>query len=198
MKTRSLQTLLLLTCVALFSSLPAHAHDVIPGVSGFVGRILHPFIITEHLFCLILAGLIAGLYGPRVIWISLGLLLGGILIGFLAQSVIPIISWLWMLPLGAAMIAGLMVLSAAPIGAQFWVGIIFMLGFSVGLETDPEGVFFMDKLRTLGGLVLAGGAVLLTIGWPLQGTERSWVRILARVVSSWITAIAMLVLALSF
>ena len=113
---------------------PARAHDLIPGVGGFAGRILHPFIIIEHLLCLIMAALIAGLYGPGSLWRSLAVLIGGVLAGFLSQAVIPIIEQLWMLPLAAALITGLMVLSAVPLGSAAWRLVIFLLGFVVGLE----------------------------------------------------------------
>jgi len=190
-------SLAVLFALMVFASSAANAHDVIPGVTGFFGRVLHPFIITEHMFCFILAGLIAGLYGPRRIWISLGALISGVAVGFLSQAVIPIIDWLWMLPLLSAVFSGLLVLSGPPLGTYIWLLVIGALGFAVGLETDPEGVFLIDKVQTLGGLVIAASILLLIIGWPLRSTSRSWVRILARVISSWITAISMLVLALS-
>ena len=52
-------------------------------------------------------------------------------------------------------------------------------------------------LMTLSGLVVAAGILLLAIGWPLKRWASQWTALLARIVSSWITAIAGLVLALS-
>ena len=138
------------------------------GLRALSAAYWHPFIITEHMLCLILAGLIGGLYGSRVIWWPLGALTIGAMSGFLSQGFIPIITWAWMLPLGAAVFVGLLVLSAAPIGKRGWLLAIFFLGFVVGFETDPEGVFFIDQAQTLGGLIIAG-AILVCGYWLAAG-----------------------------
>ena len=177
---------------------PLAAHDLIPGVGGFAGRVLHPFIIVEHFLCLLVAALIAGAYVGKPIWRSILVLAGGSILGFSAQAVIPIIDILWMLPLAAAVLAGLVVLAAPHLATAVWLGFIFALGFAVGLETDPEGVFLIDRVRTLGGLIAAGVIVLLAIGGPLSSTNLAWVKSLVRIAGSWITAIATMVLALNF
>ena len=197
-KSKLLAQIALAGFVLLANSQLVLAHDVIPGVSGFAGRVLHPFIITEHMLCLILAGFIAGLYGPLSLWKSLGILVAGLLVGFTSQLIIPIIDVIWMLPLASAVLAGLLVLSAPPLAIRVWLAIIFALGFAVGLETDPEGAFVIDWVQTLAGLMVAGALLLVLLGWPLGNASQSWVGIVARVVSSWIVAIAVLVLALNF
>lgn len=149
--------------------------------------------------CLLAASLIAGMHVGRPLWPSILALGAGIILGFfLAQTVIPIIGVLWMLPLGAAILSGLLVVAAPGFSAPVWLGIIFALGFSVGLETDPEGVFLIDSVRTISGLVTAAIIVLVVTGFPLSRTGLEWVRVLVRIIGSWITAIAIMVLALNF
>ncbi len=177
---------------------PAAAHDMIPGVSGFPARVLHPFIIIEHFLCLMIAGLIAGAYAGRPVWRSILVLIGGLTVGFAAQAVIPIIEILWMLPLVAAVVAGLLVLAAPRLPFLAWAGVIFALGFAVGLETDPEGVLMIDAARTLGGLVVAGSLLLALVAVPLSRSGLAWVKTMVRILGSWITAIATMVLALNF
>lgn len=198
MRIFHIQFCAVLVALIIGSTPSASAHDMIPGVGGFVGRILHPFIIIDHFVCLVLAGLIAGLYGPKSIWLSLASLIGGVIAGYLLQAVIPIIEIFWMLPLASALVAGLMVLGAVPLGPFRWLGVIIALGTAVGLETDPEGVLFIDRIDTLGGLVIAAAILLLIIGWPLSRASNPWISIMARIVSSWISAVAGLVLALNF
>ena len=195
--SKGLAQIALMAFVLMANSKLVLAHDVIPGVSGFAGRVLHPFIITEHMLCLILVGFIAGLYGPLSLWKSLGILVAGLLFGFASQLIIPIIDVIWMAPLAMAMLAGLLVLTAPPLGVGVWLVIIFALAFVVGLETDPEGAFVIDWVQTLAGLMVAGALLLVLLGWPLRNASQPWVSIVARVVSSWIVAIAVLVLALS-
>lgn len=181
-----------------FLAWPAEAHDAIPGIAGFPGRVLHPFIITEHLLCLILASLIIGAFLERSLLAGLGILVGGLVVGFAAQIIIPIIDVLWMLPLGAAFVAGLLVLAGLQMGERFWIMVIFGLGFAVGLETDPEEVYLIDFAYTLAGLIVAASLVHLLIGTAFRRYQSKPMQIFARVLASWVSTIAALVLALNF
>jgi hydrogenase/urease accessory protein HupE len=49
----------------LLATDPAHAHDVVAGVGGFYGGLLHPLLVPAHVLALTSLGLLIGQQTPR-------------------------------------------------------------------------------------------------------------------------------------
>ena len=182
---------------ALFIALPgaALAHSPIEGVGLFYNGMVHPLIVPADLICLLAVGLLIGQHAPRVsrlalpafaLALALGLLLG-------AQGVAP---------LGSAPLLAVVAALGAAIALEVPFGpLLAALAFAAGLLVGLGGG---EALGTLRESVLASAGVWLgaivavtLVGGLATRLTRPWQRVGVRTVGSWLTAAAIVVLALS-
>jgi hydrogenase/urease accessory protein HupE len=175
---------------------PALAHDVVLGVGGFTGGLLHPLLVPAHLLALTGLALFLG-QQPRVT--SAGLLAvftASLIVGVIAivSAVSPVFQG--EVVLGVAAVAGLLVALARPITMLLSLPLIVIAGIAIMLDSVPDDMSMQRTFLALVGTVLAAVVVIVLIAEIGRALRRDWQRIGVRIVGSWIAASAILVLAL--
>lgn len=178
---------------------PACAHSPIPGIEGFYVGLLHPFSTpSQALLMLGLGLLISGLlkkhYPP-----GLGLFLFSMLVALLAGP------WLDN-PDVALFASAALVCAMAAIWPRTYLPVALVVvavgGFLIGQVSIPDPGPTRDRIvTTTGSFVGANVGLLYITGAVIFLRDRftqQWVELAFRVVSAWIGAIALLMLALQF
>jgi urease accessory protein len=173
----------------------ACAHGAVKGLGDFGGGFVHPLIEPAHLVALIALAL---LVGQRGVMAS-----KGSLIGLAAASAIGLLCACFDWPsdtdnllLGAAAITGVAVMVARPVPAAMCAVVGAWIGFGIGVGTVPEGLSGSVRVMSLLGTWLGVNFCALCAATFIQEGRRPWMRVLVRVAASWMTACAVLVLAL--
>jgi urease accessory protein len=184
-----------LVLVMLASTTPAFAHSPIMGIGGVLGGILHALLIPEHGLSLLALGLALGQQDQSarragiliyVLALTCGLVAAAFAVGeTLAADVL----------LAATGILGLLVVTMWT--PTYLVRVLAAIaGLTIALDSRPEVASNGEAVRMLLGSGF-GAAVSLAIVAEVSFLLRSNAqRIVARVMGSWITAIAILVLSL--
>jgi hypothetical protein len=188
------------TAVALFpvlllTSVPALAHSPIMGIGGVTGGILHALLIPEHGMSLLALGLALGqLEKPERrtgILIFVAVLTGALVAAAFAVGEAMAADVL----LATTGILGLLIVTLWTPAYLIWA-LAAIVGMTIGLDSRPEVASNGEVIQMLLGSGL-GAAICLAIVAEVSFLLRSNAqRIVARVVGSWITAIAILVLSL--
>ena len=184
-----------LVLVFLLNTTPALAHSPIMGIGGVVGGVLHALLIPEHGLSLLALGLALGQReqparraGFLIFAIALacGLVAAAFALGeALAADVL----------LAATGVLGLLVVTMWTPTSLVWA-LAVIVGLTIALDSRPEVASNEEAIRMLLGSGL-GAAISLMIVAEVSFLLRSNAqRIVARVMGSWITAIAILVLSL--
>lgn len=180
--------------------LPALAHGSIPGANVFYNGFLHPFLAPAHALSLAALALWVGGQGEErkgllINSLALGLLVGAVLAGTLGDpNTDPVLLLL-------AVACSLMV-ALQWMGPRWWVAsVTFGLGAAVALGSGDPALSGTPRLYLLAGGCI--GAVVL-VGqiafWADELISRRRLRpalIAVRIVSSWMSAISLLLLALA-
>jgi urease accessory protein len=174
----------------------AIAHDVVPGVRGFYGGLLHPLLVPTHLLALVALGLFIGQqpHGQRIaltITFIIGLAVG---LAAIASAVGETLAS-EALTIGTG-IAGVLVVLATPpprIASSF---LLAATGASLGLDSPPNEVLIRLAIVALIGTGLGATILLMALTAGVTHVRGEWQLIGVRVVGSWVAASAILVLAL--
>ncbi len=163
-------------------------------MTALFAGLLHPLIVPAHVLSIAALALLIGqqTWGRNVPMVYAVAVLAGL--GAIAMAYVPKFNEEVLLSLAA--ITGLLVALARPLPEGFGSLLAAALGLSLALDSPPEVLALLQANLTLLGTAV--GAVLLLLAL-LQGTARlrhHWQRIGARILGSWIAAIAILVLAL--
>ena len=156
--------------------------------------LLHPLVVPAHVAAIAALALLIGQQGWRrsvPVAFAVAVLIG---LGAIAMAYVPRFTEETLLALTA--ITGLLVALARSLPQGLGVLLAAATGLSLALDSPPEALALMQANLTLFGTAL--GAVLLLLAL-LQATARlrqHWQRVGARIAGSWITASAILVLAL--
>jgi urease accessory protein len=181
--------------VSLSGTTPAFAHSPIMGIGGVVGGVLHALLIPEHGLSLVALGLALGQWerSPRrtgvmvfAIALACGLIAAALAVGEgLAADVL----------LAATGVLGLLVVAMWTPTYLVWP-LAAIVGLTLALDSRPEVAANEEVIRMLLGSgigALAALAIIAEVSFLLRSNAQ---RIVARIVGSWITAIAILVLSL--
>jgi len=181
---------------ALLAATPAHAHDVVGGVGGFYGGLLHPLLVPTHLLALAALGLFIGQQAPphRVP------LLVAFAASLLASLVLIVAAFAATNPdtavLGVAAAAGIAVALARrwPVVVSWPLPLV--AGAAIEFDSVPEEISMGMTFLALVGTACGALLIVMLLVELTMNRERDWQRIGVRVVGSWIAASAILVLAL--
>ncbi|MEC5386748.1 HupE/UreJ family protein [Uliginosibacterium sp. H3] len=185
-------------CALLLFSLAASAHGDVRGVKGFYAGVLHPFLAPAHFMALVALGLLIGQRGMAAGRDAILTLVFGLFAGLLASSAFGYPETDSIL-LGLATLLGLIVAIALQrLPGLLLAAVSGALGMAIGVGSAP------DRLQGMAWWIMAGGTFLsaffcvmvITIG--VESLRKAWMHIGVRVLGSWLTAAALLVLALSF
>jgi urease accessory protein len=181
--------------VFLAAAQPALAHEVIQGVDGFYGGVLHPLLAPIHLLAVVGLGLFVGQppggqrSGLELIF-AIALAGGLAAVGFgMGETPAPLIL------LTTALISSIFVVIARP--APKIVGWLLAVatGASIGLDSPPDVVSIRMAWIMLIGTELGAVLVLTIVTACAARFLRPWQKIALRVLGSWTAACAILVLA---
>lgn len=179
------------------SASAAWAHGEIKGVGAFYSGVLHPFISPAHLIALMALGL---LFGQR------GVLASRQAMGALAAS---LAGGLWLslrlqlpepdpLLLALGMLLGLSVVLARPWPTWALVPLAALVGLAVGLGSAPDGMAPAQRTAALLGSFVGATLCPACLAGAVHPLHKPWARVGVRVVASWLSASALLVLTLAF
>lgn len=187
----------LLAALLLLPSL-ALAHSPFKGIGSFYNGVLHPLLVPAHLTLLLASGLLIGrhpvLHKQRA---AIGLLLAAIA-GLVASIWAPVWPQLENLLLGATLVLGGLVVLNRQLPASVLLLIGCLTGFAVGIDSNPQ--VYTGNART--GALIGSGVGLYLIAIYAMGIaevlqKRHWQQVLLRVIGSWLSAAALLVLSLN-
>ena len=188
-------------CGAVFAALligigPACAHDVVAGVGGFYGGLIHPLLVPAHGLALVALGLLIGQQPPRrraglKAVFAAALLLGVIVIvsAFAARDVDYAI-------LGIAAAAGVAVAIARPLSVAVSCPLAAVAGVAIELDSVPQEISMQTTFLALVGTAVGAFLAVMLLADLAACSHRDWHRSGVRVAGSWIAASAILVLAL--
>jgi hypothetical protein len=184
-----------LVLVMLASTTPAFAHSPIMGIGGVLGGMLHALLIPEHGLSLLALGLALGQQDQSarrtgiliyVLALACGLVAAAFSLGeTLAADVL----------LTATGILGLLVVTMWIPTYLVWA-LAAIAGLTIALDSRPEVASNEEAVRMLLGSGLGAAASLAIVAEVSLLLRSNAQRIVARVMGSWITAIAILVLSL--
>lgn len=182
--------------LSLQASEEVFAHGAFQGIGTFYGGVLHPWVVPAHLLALIATGLYVGQRGWGDVVRTLPIFIAACAVGLgLAHPGVEAIARIALLT-GAAVIG---VLVAADLRVPPGVGILLLtaIGFIVAVDSAPEAQAGAGRFAALAGTCIGVSAVFVWISGPVTCLVRPWQRIGVRVAGSWISACALLVLALA-
>ena len=172
----------------------ASAHVAVQEGGPFVSGFAHPFVEPAHLLNLLALGLLIGQSGAhrrlKVLIFCLCVLAGLAATARIYTSPVTLI-----LPASAGAL-GILVAGAWRLPQLLSVLAAAVIGVMIGLDSRPETPFLQDALLMFAGTTLGAGLIVSAVSFCACFFDRPWQRIGARVVGSWIAAIAMLVTAL--
>src|SRR5262245_7344314 len=185
------------TAVALATLLlaaPAQAHDVIFGVGGVPGGLLHPLLVPSHALTLMALALLIGQQTQRrvvlVVLFALGMIAGLIVIvsAFAVDRANDAV-------LAIAAVTGLAVALVRPL----WLAAAVLAaaaGIAIELDSVPQEISMTTAFLALTATVFSAVLAVLVVSALAASWHRHWQRIGMRVAGSWIAALAILNLAL--
>ena len=172
----------------------AQAHGSVRGLGDFMGGFVHPLLEPAHLVALVVLVLLVAQRGMQRSLASLGVLAVAAAAGLLAAAT----GWhaLTDTPLlVVASLTGLGVVVARPLPPPAYALAAASIGLGIGLGSDPEGLTGSSRYVCLLGTWLGTCMVAIGSAVVIDELKRPWVPLLIRVVGSWMTATALLVLA---
>ena len=195
----------LLRQVALFLLLVlpgvAMAHSPIEGMDSFYSGVLHPALVPAHLLALLTAGLLIGQQGlkrmqPPLIAFLLMLIVMLALTGQLDIALEENVA-LGLL-LSMAVLCGLLVALQVPLSPLLLMTIALVTAFLVGMDSSQPQLQGRAKLAILTGTGVGAFLLILYAAAAAEFASRAWQKIGIRILGSWATASAFIVLAFTF
>jgi hypothetical protein len=175
---------------------PAMAHEAPFGIGGFPGLMLHVLSSAELLLLYAAAALVAGRAGAGNVWRLALAFAAGILAGKGAHVLLPELQRFWHAPYLAALVCGLAVAGFGRLPIVAGLALVFVPAFVIGVGIVPHEAGDAG-LATMTLAAMGAGFVLIAlISWPLSRAQGRVGSIAARIAGAWLSAIALLNLAL--
>src|SRR5262245_16257389 len=179
----------------LVVAIPAHAHAPIMGIGGVPGGMLHALLIPEHGASLFALGLVLGRQ-ERAARRSGLLIFGAALVAGLVATGLGLTPALATDALLIAMgILGLLIALAWGPPLLAWT-LAALAGLTFALDSAPDATGTDEIVRMLIGSGIGAALVLVIVAEVSVFLRGNALRIVMRVLGSWIAASAILVLAL--
>jgi len=179
---------------------PADAHEIIPGVTGFPSLLLHPFAAVETVLLMIGLALVVGAAESwRGTVSGLMALAAGATAGVMLQPVSILVPDLWRMPLVLAFILGVAAASGRALPPLARTVLILLVSLALGTAVPPESSSFDRRAEAAAAAVLAILLGMLVIAVPRAAFGRLYpVRLAGQVLGAWIIAISLLGMAVWF
>ena len=192
---------LILGVLALGFPILAQAHTPYPGVRGFYVGALHPLTTPSHVLLIIAISILLGIRVKegrmRYLVTVFSATAAGLILAFLLASFFP--SALLILLLTTSL--GILIIIPASLPSWMFSVLAGVSGFLLALESLPDPGAFLDVLITVSGSLVGIHYLIMYgskgSGYVLERWDSQVMQIGIKVVGSWITAIGVLMLALS-
>ncbi|MBM7036747.1 HupE/UreJ family protein [Vibrio ulleungensis] len=185
----------IMAVLALLAPVPAFAHSPIEGVGSFYNGLLHPVLVPSHLLLLIAVGIFLSQQLSEKRLVSFGMFSAMTLIGlalthFYAPSLANYL-------LAFSLITGGLV--AANLVLPLWIANLLLgsTGLMLGLDSSQDTLFDLDKWLILIGNAISMNFIVLNVMLVASRVRLHWQKIGLRIIGSWVTTIALLMLAFS-
>lgn len=177
------------------------AHAPIEGMDSFYNGVLHPVLVPAHLLAIVTAGLLIGQQGlermqPPLIGFLLMLI---IVLAFVGQLDVGLPEKPAMvLLLSMAVLCGLLVAFAVKLSLVPLMAIGLVCGLLVGLDSAQPQLEGRAKLAILTGTGVGCFLLMLYAAAAAEFASKAWQQVGIRILGSWGTASAFIVLAFTF
>jgi urease accessory protein len=178
------------------SSGQAEAHAPFDGALGFYGGFLHPFLTPAHALAVAGIGLLAGQHSLRWRWQVPAVYSGAIFLSFAGLPYVPSTSVPVMMLLVAGSVCGAAVAIARPLPYALICLLAAVIGLALGIDSAPGVAGINESLVALLGTLSGATVLLMLIVEFSMSCRHEWIRLGVRVVSAWIAASSMLIIAL--
>lgn len=180
----------------------ALAHPAFPGIGGFWGGLLHPFVVPAHALAIVAAGLLVGQViksapdaarwsGPAAF--AAGLIVGSIAI---ARAFVPIHANEALF--GLAALSGIWIAAGRTPLHLTPLLIAGLTGLVVALDSPPDAILLREALLMQIGTFCGALALFTALQEIASRLRHGWQHVGVRILGSWTAASAILVLALRF
>ena len=173
----------------------AQAHTIIPGVDGFRGGLLHPFLVPEQALALFAMALMIGQQSEhRLALISVFPLALIASMGLIALAYSASAPGMWLL--ATAFLSGIAVAAAQRLPLALGGPLVVATAAALLFDSVPQSVSVRETLLSLSGTALSAFLAAVCVVRLVELLQRDWQRIGIRIVGSWMAATALLVLAM--
>lgn len=186
-----------LIAVSLLAGAPAaHAHTTVEGLDKFTNGLIHPLFVTTHVLLLVALGLLVSKqrpFDPRKPLLAFAIAaLAGLAMGL--KPLPPAIL------IGAAVAIAIVLAADWKLHAKLRIPFAILAGLLLGMDSHPENLpDRMALLKAVLGVWIGLNVWFMTAAYyPSLLPEKKWASYAVRILASWIIAIAVMVLALSF
>ena len=179
----------------------ALAHAPIEGMDSFYNGVLHPVLVPAHLLAIMTAGMLIGQQGVKrmqapLIAFLFVLIAALTTTGFLDLSLPESVGE--RLLLSMAVLCGVLVAVEMELSLMPLMTLGIVLAFLVGMDSSQPELQGRAKLAILTGTGVGGFLLILYAAAAAEFANRHWQKIGIRILGSWATASAFIVLAFSF
>ncbi|MGC3987682.1 MAG: HupE/UreJ family protein [Pseudorhodoferax sp.] len=182
---------------AAASTSAAWAHGEIKGVGAFYSGVLHPFISPAHLIALVVLGLLFGQRGVLASRQAMAALVVALALGLWSSLRLPGLPDPDLLLLALGILLGLGVVLARAWPAWALVPLSALAGLAVGLGSAPDGMAPAQRHAALLGTLIGATLCTACLAGVVHPLHKPWARVGVRVLASWLSASALLVLTLA-
>jgi urease accessory protein len=171
-------------------------------MSGFVAGLLHPLALPAHVLALLALGLLIGQQTARTRHVSVATFAAGAAVGLTAISLGVGQTSAADVLLATAFASGVSAAIARPLPALTCAFLAAIAGVALALDSPPEAISIAVATATLVGTGLGASLALEIIvtgmNYLTGVRDWNWARLGGRILSSWLAASAILVLAVRF
>ena len=188
---------LLLTCMPGV----ALAHAPIEGMDSFYNGVLHPVLVPAHLLAIVSAGLLIGQQGVKRMQLPLITFLLVLIAALTVTGQFDLAlpeSAGEMYLLSMAVLCGVLVALELELSLVPLMTIAVVVALLVGFDSSQPELQGRAKLAILTGTGVGGFLLILYAAAAAEFASRAWQKIGIRILGSWATASAFIVLAFTF
>ena len=177
------------------------AHAPIEGMDSFYNGVLHPVLVPAHLLAIVSAGLLIGQQGVKrmqvpLITFLLVLIAALIVTGQFDLALPESAGEMYLLSM--ALLCGVLVALELELSLVPLMTIAVVVALLVGFDSSHPELQGRAKLAILTGTGVGGFLLMLYAAAAAEFASRAWQKIGIRILGSWATASAFIVLAFTF
>ena len=177
------------------------AHAPIEGMDSFYNGVLHPVLVPAHLLAIVSAGLLIGQQGVKRMQVPLITFLLVLIAALTVTGQFDLAlpeSAGEMYLLSMAVLCGVLVALELELSLVPLMTIAVVVALLVGFDSSQPELQGRAKLAILTGTGVGGFLLMLYAAAAAEFASRAWQKIGIRILGSWATASAFIVLAFTF